>query len=168
MAQGVTRFDWEEDDGFKPAVKPPRPPDVRSSVSKIPSVFPGALSAIPETIRPAGPKSGREYGVKGHSGKMKRKARAEFIALRSRILKPLEGKIKSLEDEIISSEARMTVLNEELVRASAKGGLGAIRRSELSRELKELAEKIDSRYVQLDATTSAYDDEKRKFGIFSE
>ena len=83
--------------------------------------------------------------------------------MRSRILKPLEAKIKSLEDEIISSEARMAAVNEELLKASAKGGLGAIRRSELSRELKELVERIDTSYSQLDATMKAYDTEKRKY-----
>jgi ATP-binding cassette subfamily F protein 3 len=94
---------------------------------------------------------------------MTRKARAEFIATRSRILKPLEEKIKNLEDEIISSEAGVAAVNEELAKASAQGGLGAIRRSELSRELKELAEKIDSCYSQLDATMKTYDAEKRKY-----
>ena len=36
---------------------------------------------------------------KKYSSKMSRKARAEFIAMRSRILKPLEEKIKGLENE---------------------------------------------------------------------
>ena len=83
--------------------------------------------------------------------------------MRHRILKPLEGKVKSLEDEIISSEARVAVVNDELAKASARGGLGAIRRSELSRELKELAEKIDSCYSQLDASLKTYDVQKRKY-----
>ena len=83
--------------------------------------------------------------------------------MRSKILKPIEEKIKGLEDEIISSEARVAVVNEELLKASTKGGLGAIRRSELSRELKELAEKIDSCYSQLDASLKTYDVQKRKY-----
>jgi uncharacterized coiled-coil DUF342 family protein len=57
----------------------------------------------------------------------------------------------------------VAAVNEELARGSARGGLGAIRRSELSRELKELAEKIDSCYAQLDVTMKTYDDEKKKY-----
>ncbi|MDP2929825.1 MAG: hypothetical protein Q8O01_07195, partial [Candidatus Omnitrophota bacterium] len=69
-------------------------------------------------------------------------------------------KIRSMENEIISSESRVTVVNEELARASKKGGLGAIRRSELSRELKDLAQKIDTCYSELDASMKAYDVQK--------
>jgi ATP-binding cassette subfamily F protein 3 len=94
---------------------------------------------------------------------MSRKARAEFVAMRSKILKPLEEKIKSLENEIISSEDRMSAVNGEMAKASARGGLGAIRRSELSRELKELAERVDRCYAQLDLTMKSYDAEKRKY-----
>jgi ATP-binding cassette subfamily F protein 3 len=137
---------WEDDDENKPVVKPPSVP-----------------VAIPEQIPSVPPKNETVRVVKGHTSKMKRKARAEFVAMRSKILKPLEEKVKSLEDEIISSEARVAAVNEELAKASAKGGLGAIRRSELSRELKELAEKIDSCYTQLDAAMKEYDFEKRKY-----
>ena len=146
---------WEEDDENKPAAKHaasrPSPPGVQPSV---PSGQSGA---------PVPPKSGVGRTVKRDSGKMTRKARAEFIAMRSRILTPLERKIKDLEDEIISSEARVAAVNEELTGAPAKGGFGAIRRSELSRELKELAEKIDSCYAQLDSAMKEYDTEKRKY-----
>ena len=66
------------------------------------------------------------------------------------------------KDEIISSEDRVAAVNEELTKASVRGGIGAIRRSELSRELKTLAEKIDSCYTQLDATMKTYDAEKSR------
>ena len=79
--------------------------------------------------------------------------------MRSKVLKPLEEKIGNLEDEIISSEAGMAPLNEEL----AKSGIGAIRRSQLSRELKELAGKIDHCYAELDTGMKEYDAAKRKY-----
>jgi len=154
---------WEEDDANPPLPKPQSPPGVERSISEVPSGQSGAPAAIPQPAGPVPPESGVVRTVKGHSGKMTRKARAEFIAMRSRILKPLEEKVKSLEDEIVSSEARVAVVNEGLAKASTKGGLGAIRRSELSRELKELAEKIDSCYFRLDETMKAYDAEKRKY-----
>lgn len=140
---------WEDDVEVTPAVKAP-----------------GAPILAPEPVPPAAlEKSEPARPPKGHAAKMTRKARAEFIAMRSKVLKPLEAKIKSLEREIISSEERVASVNEELAAASKKGGLGAIRRSELSRELQELAEKIDSCYAQLDETMKAYDAEKRKYAV---
>ena len=50
-------------------------------------------------------------------------------------------------------------MNEELSRP----GLGAIRRSQLSRELKTLLERINSCYSELDVTMKTYDAEKRKY-----
>ncbi len=148
---------WEDDeDKPLPAMKTP-------AVGQAPSGQSGAPAAIPQPGGTVPPKIGAAHGAKGHSSKMSRKARAEFNAMRSKVVKPLEEKIKSLEDEIISSEAGMAAVNGELAKASAKGGLGAIRRSELSRELKELAEKIDSCYAQLDVTMKTYDAEKRKY-----
>lgn len=138
---------WEDDEEDKPLPAKPQ----------------SAPPAIPHPVGPVPPKIDVANTVKGHSSKITRKARAEFRAMRSRILKPLEEKIKRLEDEIISLEARVTALNEEIHRASAKGSLGAIRRSEISRELKELTERIDSCYSQLDITLKEHDTQKRKY-----
>ena len=51
-------------------------------------------------------------------------------------------------------------MNKEL----AKAGLGAIRRSQMSRELKALLDQIDSFYAQLDVTMKEYDAAKKKYG----
>ncbi len=140
---------WEDDDKPLPAK---------------PQMIP---AATPQPVTPAPKKTVGQVlicpAAKGHSGKVARRARAEFVAMRSKILKPLEAKIKKLEEEIISSEARIAAVNEEMAKASAKGSLGAIRRSEFSRELKELADNIDSCYSQLDSTMKTYDAEKRKY-----
>ena len=137
---------WEEDENKPLPQKPQNAPD-----------------AITEPILPIPPKSNIEHEIKEHGDKITRKARAEFIVMRSKILKPLEEKIKNLEEGIISSESRMAEVNEELSRASAKGGLGAIRRSEISRELKDLAENVASCYARLDEVMKEYDIEKRKY-----
>ena len=144
---------WEEGEN-KSLPKPQGPKVAAPPVSQAPAEGSAApeAAAIPQPVSP-----------KGHSSKMSRKARAEFNAGKTKVLKPLEEKIKRLEGEIISSEERMSEINEELARGSARGGLGAIRRSELSRELKALAEKIDSCYAELDVTMKTYDVEKRKY-----
>jgi ATP-binding cassette subfamily F protein 3 len=143
----LDRIGWEEGDDSKPLPAKPQTalPVIAQPAPRVPS------------------KNTTERGIKGHSSKITRRARAEFIAMRSKILKPLEAKIKSLEDEIISSEARVAAVNEELAKASRKGGLGAIQRSEFSRELKGLADNIDFCYSQLDAMMKTYDSEKLKY-----
>jgi len=137
---------WDEDEENKTAAKPQ-----------------SASGPMPQPASTIQPKDAVRREVKGHSSKMTRKARAEFNAIKSNILKPLEKKIKNLEDEIISSEAKVAAVNEEMMKVSTKGGLGAIQRSEISRELKELAEKIDSCYARLEAAMKEYDAEKRKY-----
>ena len=138
---------WEEDDANLPLPKPENLPAFKPSVSQVPSGGTAVPKAIPQLPPPALSKS----------SKMTRKARAEFNAMRSKILKPLEAKIKDLENEIISSEASVAEVNEELAKSAVRGGPGAIRRSQLSRELKTLVEKVNSSYVQLDATMKEYD-----------
>ncbi|MDP2929949.1 MAG: ATP-binding cassette domain-containing protein, partial [Candidatus Omnitrophota bacterium] len=137
---------WEEDGGNKPAAKEKSAPEATAQ----------PVPAAPSKISPERP-------ARGHASKIARKARADFNAMKSKALRPLEAGIKSLEEEIISSEDKVKAVNEELMRASRNGGLGAIRRSELSRDLKELAEKIDSCYSQLDRVMKTYDAEKRKY-----
>lgn len=139
---------WEDDGRESPQPVKPKDPLTES-----------AAPAIPVPV-----KNAPEPENKKQASRITRKTRADFIAKRSKILKPLENKIKSLEEDIISCEARVTAVNEELTRASVKGGLGALRRSELSRELKDLAEKIDSFYASLDLTMKEYDSRKLEYG----
>ena len=154
----LERIGWEDDENM-----PQIAPGIEPSVSRAPSGPSGKPAAQPESAVPVVPSTGIGRAAKGHDRKMTRKARAEFIAMRSKCLKPLKAKIKSLEDEIISSEDRVAEVNGKLMRDSLKGGLGAIRRSEFSRELGALAKKIEFCYAQLDTTMKAYDAGKRKF-----
>jgi ATP-binding cassette subfamily F protein 3 len=139
---------WEEDDEVKPLPKPENIAQAKPLAAQAPSERPVMPADRPQPVPP-----------KTHHSKISRKARAEFVAMRSKTLKPLETKIKSLENGIIASESKVAELNEELARA----GLGAIRRSELSRELKELAEDIESCYAQLDTAMKEFDAAKRKY-----
>jgi len=100
---------------------------------------------------------------KGHERKMTRKARAELNAMKAKVLKPLEEKIKDLEGEIVASEEALKSVNRELMGDSRKGGLGALRRSELAREMKELSDKVEALYDDLDKTTKRYEAERVKF-----
>jgi len=152
---------WEDDENTPSASPVKRPAAALSGAGSV-IREPAALSSAVNGKRPDA--ASVNPAAKGRTSKMKRKERADFIATRSKILKPLETKIKSLEDEIISSEAKVASLNRKIASASAEGGLGAIRRSELSRELKELTDKIDSCYAQLDVTMKEYDTQKLKYG----
>ncbi|MCX5715826.1 MAG: ABC-F family ATP-binding cassette domain-containing protein [Candidatus Omnitrophica bacterium] len=122
-----------------------------------------AAAAAPQPQTVPAPAAAPEPKPQGHGGKMARKARAEFNAMKAKVLKPLESRIKSLEDEIMACEARVKELNGELSGASRNGRLGAIRRSEIGRELKALSESIDSGYAQLSAAMTEYDAQKLKF-----
>ena len=151
----LERIGWEDDENM-----PQIASEIKSSVHRTPS---GEPATQPKPTDPVVPSTGRGRAAKGHGKKMTRKARAEFIARRSKCLKPLEAKIESLEDEIIFSEDRVKEINEELIRDSRSGGPGAIRRSELLEEIGALAKKIELCYAQLDTTMKAYDAEKLKF-----
>jgi ATP-binding cassette subfamily F protein 3 len=141
---------WEEQEN-KPAAKPQSLPSLESSAVQASPVETTKPAVTPKPVPPASPKI--------NISKMSRHQRAEFVAMRSKILKPLEEKIKSLENEIVSSESKVKEMSEELSRP----GLGAIRRSQLSRELKELLERIDFCYTELDATMKEYDAAKLKY-----
>ena len=153
---------WE-DNGNMPEADPQIALGIEQSLPATPPGSSGAPAALPEPALPTPPGLGTGRVAKGHKKKITRKARAEFVARRTKCLKPLEAKIKSLEDEIISSEERVKEGNKELMIDSQTGGIGAIRRSERSRELGALAEKIESCYDQLDTTMNAYDAAKQKF-----
>ncbi|MFC1576724.1 ABC-F family ATP-binding cassette domain-containing protein [Candidatus Omnitrophota bacterium] len=151
----LERIGWE-DDGKMPQASLQKTKGAKPPVSEKPA---GAPAALPGQAPPAAP---AERAAEVRKKKMSRKARAELVAMRAKVLKPLKDKIKSLEDEIISSEARVAEVNRELTQDPRRGGLGAIRRSELSREFGDLTKRIESCYAELDTTMKAYDAEKLK------
>ena len=150
---------WEE----SPESAQTRIPDPQAlkSVTSKPADLHSPVTPKTEPYLTSGQQS--EKLPKGHDRKMTRKARAELNAMKAKVLKPLEEKIKRLEDEIVASEEQMKSLNRELMGDSRKGGIGALRRSELAREMKELSDKVESLYDDLDKTTKIYEVEKLKF-----
>ena len=153
----VDRIGWEEDDEDKPfSQEGQSAPHIESSLPQ-PTSEGFSAPSIPLPSVPARPKS--DPKPEAPRSKMTRKERAEFVAMRSKILKPLHAKVNSLEKDIISSEARVAEMNEEL----AKPGQGAIKRSQLSRELKALLDEIEAFYAQLDVTMKEYDAAKKKY-----
>lgn len=152
----LERIGWEDEEKVPPAgprvVSPTKP-----SAPKAPS------RPSPAPVIPIPPHSKTGGGGKGRNKKMARKARAEFVAQRSKCLKPLKAKIKSLEDEIIASEAKVKETNKELMEGLQKGNMGALRGSKFSFELRELAKKIELSYAQLETTMETYDAAKRKY-----
>jgi ATP-binding cassette subfamily F protein 3 len=122
------------------------------------SLYPGPYSEFLERVgwtedekRPGGGKGKKE----------ERKARADLVTQKSRTLKPLEENMKVLEIRIVSSEGRLSVVNEEIVRASERGDAAKI--VGLSKEMKELVKLIDQSYEELQAATQKYEEEKKKF-----
>jgi ATP-binding cassette subfamily F protein 3 len=142
---------WEEGGANMPVQKPQTPLAAAPSSLHASSGQSTAPAAQPSPVLPP--------ASKRHAGKVSRQARAEFVAMRAKILKPLEVKIKRLEDEIVSSEDKVKEMNTEL----ARSGVGAIRRSQLSRELKTILDKIDSCYTELDTAMKEYDAAKLKY-----
>ena len=149
----LERIGWEDDEKI-PQAAPKITPSIKPADA--PAASPRENSAT------AAPSSKSVSPAKEHDKMMTKETRTKFNAMRSKTLKTLKAKIKSLEEEIISSEADATEMNKELMNDSQTGGLGALRRSALARKLGELTEKIDSCYAELDTTMKEYDAAQQK------
>ncbi len=152
----LERIGWEDE-----AKMPQAGPEAVSPVAPAAPKVRSHSTPAPAVPTPLSPKI--KHAGKGRAKLISRRARAELVAQRSKCLKPLEAKIKSLEDQIIASEARMKETNKELAQESQKGNMGALRRSKFSFELRELAKKTELAYAQLEKTMEAYDVARRKY-----
>ncbi|MFH1878450.1 MAG: ATP-binding cassette domain-containing protein [Candidatus Omnitrophota bacterium] len=90
-----------------------------------------------------------------------RKARAEFVALRAKTLKPYLKKIEDMENEIDSKEKDLSRRTEMLVTASEKQDGHEI--SKLSKAIHDLKQRIDALYDGLGNTMEEYEKEKKRF-----
>ncbi len=107
-------------------------------------------------------KSEDKNGInKSVSIKQKKKARAEFINRRSRVLTPYKNKIPLLEKEIEEREKVLKEKMEALIDASNSSNISAI--SELSRFVQELQGLIDTGYEELGKTTEVYEEKIKEF-----
>jgi ATP-binding cassette subfamily F protein 3 len=84
-----------------------------------------------------------------------RKIRSEIITRRNKTMKPVENRIRKLEDSIVKSEEESEKLTDELVTASAEKN-GA-RCQEISKRLHDLAVIVENAYNDLDAATKESD-----------
>lgn len=92
-----------------------------------------------------------------------RKARADYIAMRSKLLKPLEQKIKRLEEEIQFFENQTSELESLLVEISA--GSDGEKISETAKKLDNAKEKIESLFVEWETASTELETLKEKYPL---
>ena len=103
----------------------------------------------------------------GNSGapraKDDRKARADYIAERSKIIKPLEKRLANIEAEIAKAEALGGELESKLVTASESGDGNAI--TAIAKEMDDNKKKVDQLYEDWEKTSAELESAKDKFPI---
>ncbi len=90
-----------------------------------------------------------------------KKLRAEIIQEKSRILKPLEEKIKSLETCITKKEEEFNLNTQQLIEASEKGNISFL--AEGSKLNKTLQSEIESLYTELACNVEKSEKESEHF-----
>jgi ATP-binding cassette subfamily F protein 3 len=93
--------------------------------------------------------------------KEKRRIRSEFVAERSKALKPIERRILSIENNIEKHEKQLDELNAGLLTASQAGNGEKI--SMLSRSIHSCRSAIDNLFDELEQSTTAYEEQKELF-----
>lgn len=97
------------------------------------------------------------------SAKMDRKARADYIAERSKVIKPLEKAIAKIEDDIAKAEELSGELEAKLVAASENGDGAAI--TAIAKDMDDVKKKIDDLYTQYEMKSAELDAAKDKYPI---
>lgn len=95
-----------------------------------------------------------------HKPKEDRKARADYVAMRSKLLKPLEQKIKKLEEAIQTSENLAKQLEESLVTLSQEND--AIGITETAKKLDIERNKADSLFCEWEQVSEELESIKEK------
>ncbi len=90
-----------------------------------------------------------------------RKQKAAIIQEKSKMLKPLELKIKDLEKSIESIESTLAKNNQQLIDASSNGDITAL--IELPKHNKELQQQLDFIYVKLEQATQEFEKKNNEF-----
>jgi ATP-binding cassette subfamily F protein 3 len=90
-----------------------------------------------------------------------KKLRAEIIQEKSRILKPLEEKIKSLETCITKKEEEFNLNTQQLIEASEKGNVSFL--AEGSKLNKTFQFEIESLYTELACNVEKSEKESERF-----
>jgi len=90
-----------------------------------------------------------------------RRIRSEFVAERSKVLKPIERRILSIENNIEKHEKRLEELNADLLTASQSGDGEKI--GVLSRSIHDCRSTIDMLFEELEQSTTAFEERKAAF-----
>lgn len=98
-----------------------------------------------------------------HKPKEDRKARADYVAMRSKLLKPLEQKIKKLEEAIQTSENLTKQLEESLVTLSQEND--AIGITETAKKLDIERNKADSLFCEWEQVSEELESTKEKYPL---
>jgi len=106
-------------------------------------------------------KPSKQEGTKTLSKKEQRKIRAESNAMRSKVLAPLETKIKGIETDIEKAERQLQLDTESLIKASHDQDGAAI--SKLSKSNKQVQNHIDTLYEELEISNEKYEKNKIEF-----
>ena len=93
--------------------------------------------------------------------KEKRRIRSEFVAERSRALKPIEQRILSIENRIEKHENELDELNADLLAASQAGDGDKI--GVLSRSVHTCRSAIDNLFEELEQSTISLEEQKSIF-----
>ncbi len=97
------------------------------------------------------------------SAKMDRKARADYIAERSKVVKPLEKAIAKIEEDIAKAEELSSELEAKLVAASESGDGAAI--TAVAKEMDDNKKKIDDLYTQYEVKNAELEAAKDKYPL---
>ena len=128
-------------------------------------VYPGKYSEFLERVGWDSSAQGKDSYIevdKSTSNKKEvRKARAEWMKKRNKIIKPLEEKLKKLEGEIEKAEIIHKALTEQMVEAVS--GQNSNKIQKISKDLHGEKEKIDMLYVELENAMNEYEDQKIAF-----
>ena len=117
--------------------------------------------------KPAGSDNGNAGSAAGANpvprAKEDRKARADYIAERSKVIKPLEKKLANLEAEIAKAEEMGGELEAKLVIASESGDGAAI--TAIAKDMDDNKKKVDQLYEDWEKTTAELEAAKDKYPI---
>jgi len=92
-----------------------------------------------------------------------RKARAVYIAERSKVIKPLEKKLAKIEEDIAKAEALGGELEAKLVTASESGDGNAI--TAIAKDMDDNKKKVDQLYEDWEKTSAELEAAKDKYPI---
>ena len=106
--------------------------------------------------------SGNSAGA-GPRTKEDRKARADYIAERSKVVKPLEKQLAKIEEDIAKAEALGGELEAKLVTASESGDGNAI--TAIAKDMDDNKKKVDQLYEEWERVSAELEAAKDKYPI---